>query len=251
VRELLILPVVVLAGALVALAGCTVRPTPPSPSAIVVPASSETPPVLERDRKACRGTDVTFSMRQVFPAGDAERGSDPPAAALRATIEARAPGDPTFPTRGWTIVVAGPSRVTYVADLAGHWAVATVAVDASGTWQLLEGGRCDLTFALPAGIGFASWRVDPAKPPEPGASHVSLLATELACAGGNAPVGRLLAPIVQESREAVLIGLTVTSLPAASDCPANEEFQVDVPLAEELRDRALYDLSSFPALLRS
>jgi hypothetical protein len=259
-----------LSGAL-GLAGCSAEPIPPSPPSIPVigtppveapptatprsvPApSTDSPEVVAvgHEQLACRGTDVTFSSRKVFPAGDAELGSDPPAAALRATIAGQGPGDSTFPARGWTIVAAGPASVTYVADAAGHWAVVTVAVDATGAWVFLEGGACDLTLALPAGIGFASWRLDPAHPPDPAASHVALLATELACAGGQPPGGRLLAPIVEDTPVAVLIGLQVATKPGGSDCPGNPEFHADVQLSTDLGDRTLFDLSSFPPQLRT
>jgi hypothetical protein len=272
-----ILPVLAVTITLLALAGCIAEPDPPSPAtrpqtpapseppsrsptppataavtaspAPSPPAESPRPPSLGQfDRLTC-GLDQTYPTAALDrPAGDELR-LDPAAAALRDTITGPTATELGFPPRGWRIVASRPDRVTYVADAGGHWAVATVARDALGRWQFLEGGACQLMVALPRGVGFASWRLDPARLPGPRAQSVSLLGTELACASGKPPGARVRPPIVVETHDSVVIGLLVTY--KGGDCPGNPEFRVQVPLSAALGARTLYDGSSFPPARRS
>jgi hypothetical protein len=195
------------------------------------------------------GLDETYPTAALDrPAGD-ELGLDPAAAGLRKWITGRNATGQDVPTQGWRIVAREPGLVTYLADAGDHWEVVVMKAGALDTWEFWEGGDCQLSVALPNGIGFASWRLDPARLPGPKTQSVSLLGTELACASGKPPGARVRPPIVAETHDSVVIGLLVTI--KGGDCPGNPEFPVRVPLSAALGTRTLYDGSTFPPARRS
>ena len=101
--------------------------------------------------------------------------------------------------------------MTLVAPQTGTWVFATISPAAGAAWQFWEGGRCDLAVRLPTSIGFATWRLDLAHPPDPSATSRSLLARD-SLAGAQAPGAQMLAPIVIEPvHDARLTGVTLTA----------------------------------------
>lgn len=194
----------------------------------------------------CDGTDVAFPAERLAGPASAELGPGPAAEALRSML-----ADPDnlaigFPPSGWWVVAESASSVTFVASGRDGWVVATMAPGEDGAWEFFEGGQCSLAIRLPEELGFASWRPDPANPPDPAATTIAVLATELACASGRPPVGRLLAPIVTETPDSVTIAIVVRDAPGAQECPGNPEVPIVVDLASPLGDRGLFDGSEVP-----
>ena len=223
-------------------------PISPAPS-LGLPEPSAMPPGLS-GVLACGNDPLTFSADALRQPPTAEQALEPAAAALRRYVTVEAPPEMRMPLSGWRMVVRSPTSITYVAPTADSWRIVTMAADANG-WAFFEGGNCDLQVRLPDGVGFATWRLDPATPPVPEATTIRILGTENACANGRAPVGRVLAPVVLARDDAVTIVVLVRHLPGGADCQGNPEFPQAVELTAPLGDRPLFDGSTVPPTARS
>lgn len=96
-------------------------------------------------------------------------------------------------------------------------------------------------------VGAAAWWVNPAAPPPaPDATTISALTRERACASGQSPEGRVIAPTIVSSEDAVLVSVLVRQPAGAQDCPGNPEFPLEITLPEPLGDRQLLDGSELP-----
>lgn len=199
---------------------------------------------------ACEGTDVTFPADVFSQPPNAELAASAPAVALRQLLGTGQAAELGFPLRGWRVAIESADSVTFVAPGPSAWAIATITSTPDAGWQFFEGGKCALRVGLPEGIGFATWRLDPAVTPGVTADSVSVLALETACASGRSPEGRLLPPIVLYSADAVTIAITVRKRPGDQDCQGNPEVPIVVQLAEPLGSRHLFDGSSFPTVQR-
>ena len=232
----------------------TSRPAPvdsPSPAPSQLPsATAATGPELA-GLLECEGSDLKLDAGGLGAPANAELAPDGPAAALRAFLASPEAESLELPKSGWRRVLALARSVTFLAHGSGGWVTATVELADDGTWQFFEGGSCPLRVRLPDGLGFATWRLDPASLPVPGDRSIVALVTEIACASGRPTLGRLLPPVILASEEAVTIAFAVRSLPAGQDCPANPETRVLVELREPLGGRPLFDGSTFPAAPRS
>ena len=213
------------------------RPDPPSASPVADPRIA--------GAVTCRGPDLTFPVTALSRLPIDELAGNAPAAGLRSFLGTEAAGELGLPGNGWRVVAAAADRVSFVAEGPSGWVFATVTVDDAGVWSFWEGGACDLAVALPDTFAFASWRLDPARPLDPGSTEVAVLALELACASGAPPWDRLQPPIVIESADAVTIAI-VTLKARNADCPGNPEFPVVVDLSAPLGGRALFDGSAYP-----
>jgi hypothetical protein len=262
-------------------AGCGTAPLPPSPPAMApgvaspgpaavtpvpgartptatAPSPSDTssmPAATGPDlvgRLGCgqgSGIDVPASILDQ-PAA-AERGPSMPARALVRFVTTPDAAEMGYPPTGWRVAAASPDRVDFLAPGRDGWYFVSVAdIAEQGGWQAWEYGACDLQVRLPEGIGFATWDVDPAHPPQPDATSLTVLASEVACASGKPIDGRLAVPIVLYAPGAITIVLEVRSRPGGQDCQGTSPEPVTVELTEPLGDRALFDGSSHPAKRR-
>jgi len=222
----------------------------PATGSSVTPAASGGPPGLA-GMLACTGTDVAFPIAVLDEPPLAELGPNAPASALRAFLGTETATELGLPEHGWRTAITSAASVTFVAPRNESWAFATITPAAGADWQFWEGGHCDLAVRLPASVGYATWHLDPAHQPDPSATSLSLLARETACAGGQAPGARMLAPIVMETDALATITLVVRRVPGGADCQANPEVPVTVALSQPIGTRTLLDGSSFPAVPRS
>jgi hypothetical protein len=220
------------------------------PSESVKPAPTVAAPVLDEAVLTCGTLGLVFPAAALDRPAGQERGSAPEQAALRVYLESPEVFQTGWPTTGWWAVDGTPDRVTYLAPGKDEWWVATFERHGD-VWEFSEGGQCPLAVALPSGVGFASWRLDPAAPPTPDATTIRVLGTEAACANGKAPVGRILAPVLLERNDAVTIVLLVRTIPGGADCPGNPEFPQSVELTAPLGDRPLFDGSTVPPAART
>ncbi len=112
-------------------------------------------------------------------------------------------------------------------------------------WRAVEMGRCRIEMGRD-GFGTARFTIDPEDPPGPDTTSLSLLATEGACASGQAPLDREVIAVAVETDTTVNITTLVESAPGPQTCPSNPSFPLSVPLSMPLGDRAIRDTASFP-----
>jgi len=199
----------------------------------------------------CEGSDFEMPADVLREPVNAELEPGAPALALRTFVATPEATSLQLPMGGWWRVAASAQSVTFLAHGPAGWVIATVTPADDGTWQFWEGGSCPLRIRLPDELGFAIWRLDPASLPAPEDLTVTVLVTEIACASGKPPQGRLLPPVVLAADDAVTIAFAVRRLPGGQDCPANPEARVVIELAEPLVNRGLFDGSTFPAAPRN
>ncbi len=215
----------------------------PAPS-LGLPEESALPPGLA-GMLTCGDIAPTFPAEALRQPATAELAADPASIALRRYVTVEAPPEMQMPRSGWREVARSPTAVTFVAPIADGWRVATMAPGPDG-WAFSEGGECHLRVTLPDGVSFATWRLDPAHPSDASSTEIRVLGTEQACANGKPPEGRVLAPVLLATDEAVTITLIVRQVPGGADCPGNPEFPFSVTLDEPLGARHLFDGSTFP-----
>lgn len=199
----------------------------------------------------CEGSDIEISAEVLDQPANAESAQDAPTLALRAFVATPEAEPAGFPVSGWRRVGASDQSVAFLAYGPTGWVVATFIPTGDRTWQFWEGGSCPLRVRLPVELGFASWRVDPADLPTPDDRTVTVLVTEIACAGGQPPLGRLQPPVILAAEDAITIAFAIRKRPGAQDCPGNPETRVVVQFSERLGDRGLFDGAFFPAEPRS
>jgi hypothetical protein len=119
-----------------------------------------------------------------------------------------------------------------------------------GQWSPRGWGQCRIELEAD-GWGNARLRLDPAIRPDPQSRTVSVLAREVACAGGQAPQGREVRAIVlDETDEAVSILMLVEPPTGGQTCPGNPSFEFQADLGSPLGDRKILDASVYPPLER-
>jgi hypothetical protein len=119
-----------------------------------------------------------------------------------------------------------------------------------GRWAPRGWGQCRIELEAD-GWGNARFRLDPAVRPDPHSRSVSVLATEMACAGGQAPQGReVRAVVLDETDEVVSIVILVEAPTGGQTCPGNPSFEFQVDLGSPLGDRTILDASVYPPLKR-
>jgi hypothetical protein len=242
-----------LATILLAIAGCA------GPGASLVPSQSASPvasgppsptlpPAAVLDPSLTCGGDERFSPAALQLPGFAEAEGDPAAAALRSFLGETQPEEMVgaFPASGWHRVFESEQMVVFVArgDADMPWVMVAFERGETG-WEMDRNGQCRAQIALPEGIGRATWWLDPAAgPPGEDATELSAIIVEQACASGQPPVGRVLAPAVVYGEDVITITIAVRVI--GGDCPGNPLFPLTIQLAEPLGDRALLDGSVFP-----
>ena len=205
------------------------------------------PAVMAAPALTC-GLDKTSFPPQALAGPGAELAPDAAAAALREFLLTEPTPEYPFPRTGWHRVVQTPDHELFVASTADDppW-LAVSFTRAGGAWVIDASGPCTLTVALPGGIGLAEWWVDPAAPPPtPQSTSISIQLIEQACASGQRPDGRVLAPVVAYRPDAVVITIAVATIPGDSDCQGNPAVPLVVQLTEPLRDRVLLDGGTVP-----
>lgn len=110
-------------------------------------------------------------------------------------------------------------------------------------------GQCRIEVSA-GGLGNAHWTVNPVIEPDRSSEELAIRMMERNCAGGQAPEGRQIIPVVEADAERVTITILVEPVPGGSDCPSNPWHPVVVDLGEPLGDRALFDGATIPALAR-
>jgi hypothetical protein len=119
-----------------------------------------------------------------------------------------------------------------------------------GRWAPSGWGDCRIELEAD-GWGNARFILDPTVRPDPQSTTLSVLATETACASGQAPRGRdVRAVVVGQTDEAVSIVILVEPPTGFQTCPSNPSFEFRVDLGSPLADRTILDASVYPPLER-
>lgn len=214
----------------------------PSPSASPSVEPTVAPPLDPGVLGLTCGDGLVFHPSLLEVLGRAEAEPDAAAEALRLHLAA----SPNMPRSKWIRVAQRADKAQFVArDIDGDgWVVIGVALF-QGRWGADFIAECHPEVALPAGVGRADWRLDPAFPrPGVGDRTVRILIHERTCASGQSPEGRVLAPIVASSHTAITIAILVTQL--GGDCQGTPEFPLTVDLPEPLGGRTLLDGAVYP-----
>ena len=115
-----------------------------------------------------------------------------------------------------------------------------------GGWVPVGWGQCRIELGA-EGWGNARFVIDPKTRPDAGADRISILATEVACAGGQPPEDRdVRAVILDENEQAVSIVILVEPTNGSTDCQGNPAFPFEVDLGSPLGDREILDASVYP-----
>ena len=86
----------------------------------------------------------------------------------------------------------------------------------------------------------ATWEVDPQRAPQPNDMKVLALVSRVECAGGR--TGRVLAPVVAEDEQRVVVTFAVERTPdKVATCPGNRPVGQTFTLEQPLGDRPLFD----------
>ena len=119
-----------------------------------------------------------------------------------------------------------------------------------GIWQATGWGGCSIDVSAP-GFGSATTILDPDHEPDPESTELHLLIMERACANGEAPVGRDVLPVVNETETTVEISTLVAPVPGGANCPGNPWHPVVAELSAPLGSRQVIDTQTSPGIERS
>ena len=234
------LTALILAAVLAGCAGPTPVPTDPA-SAPAGPATTLAPAALGL-LYTC-GV-VPFDPTILDQRGDAEKGQDPAAAALRELLASESV-DPDLPMARWTFVGGNPDFAEYVARHADGYAFASVR-QRNGRWEPESSGGC-APIAAVEGASIAIWTFSLDVPqPDAGSTTFTADVIERACTGGQAMGDRLLPPMIRYGAATVVVVFAARPLPGDHDCPGNPSTAVVVELREPLGDRDLLDGALWP-----
>lgn len=237
-------------------------PTPGPPTeapSSAVPSSAEAEPSLPDAGSTidpnwitgpaltCGDPERRFPPEALVGFGLAEMGLDPAADVLRATIADRPP-EGALPGTGWHRVIDDPLGVTFVAAGIGDSPWVTVAVGViNATLQATEIGQCRLQPVVPESMTLAEWWLDPGQlAPTPEAIEIAILVRETACASGQSPEGRILAPTIVVGLDAIAVAVGIAHRPGGQDCPGNPAHPMLLTLPEPLGNRVLLDGGKYP-----
>lgn len=213
------------------------------PAQICVTVSvSETPLDAAFDVLPQAGGDTLLTCdEEPFPATALEglvplATSDHPAASTMTTMLESDDAD-------WIVLSAEPSRAMFskydagASDAGSAIEVTALALLKGGTWEV-SGWTfgCDLKVGLPEGIGPVDVFADPNSPPDPNATSIDVLVSEVICTGGSEMGDRLLGPQVVETETEVILAFAAVKRPGQTyDCPTNPfvpiTIELDAPLA--------------------
>ncbi|GAB3163214.1 hypothetical protein GCM10027059_17290 [Myceligenerans halotolerans] len=113
-------------------------------------------------------------------------------------------------------------------------------------WQLWRAGDCALRYDM-GGLGDAIVALDPDNPPDPDATTVDLLVTEMACASGKPADGRIEVDHLAQEEDRVEIVLGIRPPPGeGQDCPSNPPTPFTLELDAPLGDRPVVDIAVHP-----
>lgn len=123
----------------------------------------------------------------------------------------------------------------------------TLVVVPVGAVLLFTLGSCGEDEPKPVPGEAATWEVDPERPPQKPDSEFVALVSRVECANGR--TGRVLAPVIAEDDERVVVTYFVERTPDGdASCPGNNLVTQTVRLENPVGDRPLFDGSCPPPM---
>ncbi len=253
-----------------AVSGCTAEsPTPDpalppatSPSEFARPAAtpsplptdgssgrlSPPPPMAEDDLRFTCGSPLAFSAAALGTPGGAESADHPAAEALRGLLE-----DGLLPMRhGWQLIFLDGSGALFLLrarpDEGFAYYSAELALEDS-TWAYVRSEQCDIQ-PMFEDVGRAHWELAPGETVRTSSQTFSVLVTELECASGTSPEGRIVPAAMLRYEDSVVVVFGVDPLPGPQTCEPGPPAEVTLDLGEPLGERQLMDGAELPPELR-
>jgi hypothetical protein len=218
-------------------------PSPP-PSPLPSLAELPTPPVLSLDDipLMCGGP-LTFGWEALDAIPGAERAGHPAAERLRQMME-----EGHVPhLSGWRLVVLGDQGALFLVpnrdpEHSFWWAELGPA---DTDFAPVRWGECDIQPAF-EGIEAARWDIAPDEQVGPDTMTFEASVSELGCASGLSPEGRIVGPTLLVTDESVTVIFGTKPLAGPQTCQAGPSVVVVVGLPEPLGDRQLLDGAALP-----
>ena len=181
-----------------------------------------------------------------FAAEDIEQGPEPSPEILDALRQLRQTMDGAMlPEGGWTVVAEQGSTTTLLAPQEGRFGFASATFEEQdGEWQPAGWGDCTPRLSL-LGKSVLRWAfTEDSHPPQPDASQLSLLVTEVECSSGRNIEG-LIEPDVTYKEERIEVVLTAPG-GIGGNCIGTAPTDYTLELAEPVGEREVVDLSVYP-----
>jgi hypothetical protein len=217
------------------------------------PSEPTATPTASSRPLGCMGYDTFgFSPDVLSGPDDAEKGSSPAAAVLRALL-ASTEGS-VIPAAGWHVIRETPDEVRFMANPVdtnpGTWALVVVQRNTDGRfategWSLMSNSWCLLHRIPPEGYGTASWTTD-ASALTPDTTELYMLVTAQECRSGEEIALSNIRADVGYSSDRVVVTVFVRSPVGAQDCQGSPPTEYSVHLSEPIGYRALIDGSAWP-----
>jgi hypothetical protein len=125
------------------------------------------------------------------------------------------------------------------------------AVRETDHWKLDNWGQCRIQLTTPD-FGPARFILDPDQQPDPAATSIAVLVTEMSCASGEPPDGRAVESVVVDEDDSSVSIVVLVEPPtgASQTCPGNPSVPYNVELASPLDGRTVFDGGVQPAIAR-
>lgn len=173
------------------------------------------------------------------------------------SVEEVAPGEAGFfDGYRWTIaeatadsIILFGSPIVELPPDAPRYANASFS-KADGEWRPEGWGQCRVEVTA-EGYGNAHWILDRNAAPDPESDTIAIEIMEQSCAGGQAPIGREVLPVITEAGDALSITVFVEPVVGGADCQGNPWHPITVTLNDPLGQRTLFDGAAIPPIERS
>jgi hypothetical protein len=189
------------------------------------------------------GSPLTFNAAALGGPEGVENAEHPAAVALRELI-----GDSPLPSRaGWRVVVLNATHALFLLPAlpdegSAFW---SAEFEDRGEWQYVRSGQCDIRPAF-GQLDPAHWELSGDQVLAADTRSLDLLVTELGCASGQSPEGRVVPAAVVYLETSIIIFIATRPLAGPQTCNPGPPVRLDLELDEAIGDRQLFDGSVIP-----
>ncbi len=228
-----------------------IRPTA-TPSPLPTDGSlgrlSPPPPMAEDDLRFTCGSPLVFGAAALSAPGGAESADHPAAEALRRLLQ-----DGLLPMRhGWQLVVLDDTSALFLVRARPNEGFAYSSAELTledSIWTYVRSGQCDIQ-PIFEDVGRAQWELAPGETVSTSSQTFKVLVTELECASGTSPEGRVVPAAMLRYEDTLVVVFGVKPLTGAQTCQPGPPAEVTLDLGEPLGERQLMDGAEFPPELR-
>jgi hypothetical protein len=207
------------------------------------PDALQTPPDIADGLPLSCGSPLTFNAAALLGPAGAETADHPVAIALRELIS-----NSPLPSRpGWRIVVLNATHALFLLPALADEGSAfwNAEFEHRGSWVYVRSGQCDVrpNFGV---LEPAHWELSGDQILRPDSRSLDISVTELGCASGESPDGRVVPAAVVYLETSVTIFIATRPLPGPQTCVPGPPARVALQLSEPIGDRQLFDGSVVP-----